>query len=105
VITTINADLTNYTIKPGVYDVIVNINYLQRSLIPQIKRGLKKGGRVVYETYTVDQIKNAPEQHLRRDYLLEKGELQKLFKDFKILTYRETNDGKDALASLIAEKP
>lgn len=103
-ITTISADLTRYTIKPDYYEVIVNINYLQRSLIPQIKKGLKKGGIVVYENHTVDQLKNAAGQNMRRDYLLDKGELKEFFKDFEILVYRETNDGKNAVASLIARK-
>lgn len=101
----INADLNHYAIKADTYNLIVNINYLQRSLVPGIKRGLKKGGYVVFESWTVEQQKNAPSQHIRRDYLLEKGELRELFKDFKIVLYRETNDGKDALASLIARKP
>lgn len=104
-ITTVNADLHNYVIKPEKYDVILNIHYLQRSLIPQIKRGLKPGGVVVYENYTVDQLKNAVGQSIRRDYLLEKGELKTFFSDLEILVYRETNDGKDAVASLIARKP
>lgn len=102
---TVNADLNTYTIKPESYDVIVNINYLQRSLIPQIKKGLKKGGYVVYENHYVDQLKNALGQNIRRDYLLEKGELKELFKDFEIVVYKESNDGKDAYASLIARKP
>lgn len=101
----INADLTHYQIKPNSYDVIINIQYLQRSLIPQIKRGLKKGGVVVFENHSVDQQQNALGQRLIRDYLLEKGELKKLFSDFTILLYRETNDGKDAFHSLIARKP
>lgn len=104
-INTVNADLTTYTIKPETYDVIINVDYLQRSLIPEIKHGLKHKGVVVFENRTVDQLKIAPEQHLRRDELMEKGELKELFKDFQILLYRETNDGKDAWASLIARKP
>lgn len=104
-IETINADLTNYQIKPEHYDVIVNINYHQKSLIPGIKKGLKNGGVVVYESYTVDQLQNALGQHLRRDYLLKPGELKELFKEFEILVYRETNNGKEAVASLIARKP
>ena len=104
-INTIDADLNSYTIKPGYYDVIVNIDYLNRSLIPQIKRGLRPGGIVVYENYTVKQLENARGKVLQRDTLLEEGELPKLFKDFKILVYRETNDGKDARASLVAQKP
>ncbi len=104
-INTINADLNHYQIKPATYEVIVNIFYLQRSLIPQIKAGLKKGGVVVFESHTVDQLNNTVGQSLRRDQLLAKGELRELFKDFEILIYRETNDGKDAVASLLARKP
>lgn len=104
-VNTINADLNHYAIKPESYLVIVNIDYLQRSLIPQIKRGLKKGGVVVYENLTVEQLKNAKGQQMRRDYLLEKGELRRVFSDFEILVYREANDGKEARASLIARKP
>lgn len=104
-INTINADLKTYVIKPESYLVILNIDFLERNLIPQIKRGLKKGGIVVYENYTVDQMKNSKDRHLRRDLLLEKGELRQLFSDFEILLYRETNDGKDARASMIAKKP
>jgi SAM-dependent methyltransferase len=105
VINTINADLNTYTIKPESYDVILNIDYLQKSLIPQIKRGLRHGGVVVYENYTVKQLENTGGKAIQRNFLLDEGELQKLFKDFKILVYRETNDGKDARASLIAQKP
>jgi SAM-dependent methyltransferase len=106
-INTINADLNTYTIKPDAYDVIVNIDYLQKSLIPQIKRGLKHGGIVVYENWTVDQIANIRDKQAppKKDYLLEKGELKNLFKDFEVVFYREANDGKDARASLIARKP
>ena len=104
-ITTIEADLNTYTIKPESYDVILNIDYLQRSLIPQIKRGLKHGGVVVYENYTVKQLENTGGKALQRNFLVDEGELPKLFKDFKVIVYRETNDGKDARASLIAQKP
>jgi len=33
------------------------------------------------------------------------GELRKAFADFEILLYEESNDGKNAVASLIARKP
>ena len=50
------ADLeSDYQIEKGDYDVIICFNYLQRSLIPQIKDGLRPGGMVVYETFIVDQ--------------------------------------------------
>jgi tellurite methyltransferase len=104
-IVTINADLNTYQIKPETYEVILNIQYLQRSLIPQIKRGLKRGGVVVFENQTVDQLKLPGSSGIRRDYLLNPGELKELFKEFKILHYTETNDGKEAVARLVAMKP
>ncbi|MEK7691808.1 MAG: methyltransferase domain-containing protein [Bdellovibrionota bacterium] len=104
-ISTIRADLTDYQINPGVYDLIVNINYLQRTLVPRIKAGLKKGGMVVFENQTTDQLKISKDANLSKDYLLAKGELKALFSDFEILLFRETNDGKEALATLIARKP
>lgn len=104
-ITTINADLNTYQIKPETYEVILNIQYLQRSLIPQIKRGLKRGGVIVFENQTTEQLNLPGSSGLTRDYLLNPGELKELFKDFKILQYAETNDGKKAIATLIAMKP
>ena len=51
------ADLeVNYYIEKGAYDVIICFNYLQRSLISQIKDGLREGGIIVYETFIIDQI-------------------------------------------------
>jgi len=104
-ISTTNADLNTYQIKPESYEVILNIQYLQRSLIPQIKRGLKRGGVVVFESQTVDQLKLPNSAGIRRDYLLASGELKELFKEFKILHYSEKIDGKQAVARLIAMKP
>lgn len=98
------ADLARYQIRPNHYDVILNIDYLQKDLVPQIKRGLKKGGVLVFESRTVEQLKNPSAHSFPREYLLELGELKKLFQDLEILVYRETNDGKNAFASLIARK-
>ena len=104
-IRTIQADLNGYVIRPESYGIILNINYLQRSLVAQIKKGLRRGGYLVFESYTVDQLKNPGGEEFRRDYLLEKGELRELFRDLQILEYRETNNGKEAVASLLARKP
>ncbi len=97
------ADLNKYQIAPNTYDVIIVFYYLQRSLIPQIKQGLKPNGVVVFETNTVEQLKY--DKTLNKSYLLEKEELKNFFKDFTFLKYAETDDGKNAVASLIARKP
>ena len=101
---TVITDLTAYKILPESYSVILVFYYLQRSLVSEIVRGLKPGGVVVFENYTVDQLKHDKTQN--HAYLLERGELQKLFKEagLKIEKYRETDDGKTAVASLVARK-
>lgn len=103
-IKTTNADLNKYRIKPDKYSVILNFYYLQRSLFPQIKAGLKKGGVVVFETHTIDHLKNPGASGWEKEYLLQPGELKKAFSDLEILHYSETNDGKNAVASLVARK-
>lgn len=101
---TTNADLNKYPIKPGTYTAILNFYYLQRSIFPQIKAGLKKGGVVMFENHLVGQLKLPGGRSYEKDFLLEPGELKKAFSDFEILYYAEKNDGKNAVASLIARK-
>ena len=92
-----------YSIKRGAYNVIICFYYLQRSLIAQIKDGLKVGGVVVYETYIVDQAKFGRPKN--PDYLLEHNELLDMFRDFRCLRYREgIIEDRKAIASIIAEK-
>lgn len=93
----------NYDMEKGAYEVIICFNYLQRSLIPQIKDGLHKGGMVVYETFIVDQAQFGKPKN--PDYLLRHNELLNMFRDFRCLRYREgILEGRKAVASIIAEK-
>ncbi len=98
------ADLEgNYHVEKGVYDVIICFNYLQRSLIPQIKDGLRKGGIVVYETFIVDQTQFGKPRNT--EYLLKHNELLNMFRNFRCLYYREgIVESRKAVASIIAEK-
>ena len=102
----IEADLENHTIAEESYDLIVNFNFLERSLIPSMKRGLKKGGAILFETFTVDQSDIGPPSN--RDYLLAHNELLSLFGDLYITFYREgifgEEERKKALASIVARK-
>ena len=98
------ADLEkDYRIEKGAYDVIICFNYLQRSLIPQIKDGLRKGGVVVYETFIVDQAQFGKPKN--PNYLLKYNELLDMFRDFRCLRYREgIIESQKAIAGIIAEK-
>ena len=94
---------SNYQIEKGAYDVIICFNYLQRSLIPQIKDGLHPEGMVVYETFIVDQIQFGKPQN--PDYLLKHNELLDMFREFRCLRYREgIIYNRKAVASIIAQK-
>ena len=98
------ADLeSNYRIRKSSYDVIICFKYLQRSLIQQMKDGLRTGGMVVYETFIVDQARFGKPKN--PDHLLKHNELLDLFRDFRCLRYREgIFESRKAIASIIAEK-
>jgi SAM-dependent methyltransferase len=102
-IQTVIADLHKYQLQPESYDVILVFYYLQRSLVPQIVRALKPGGVLVFESETVDDLKHHKTQN--HAGLLEHGELKTLFNGLSVVKYAETDDGKRAVASLVARKP
>jgi tellurite methyltransferase len=98
------ADLEgDFYIEEGAYDVIICFNYLHRPLIPNIKRGLRSSGMVVYETFIVDQARFGKPRN--PDHLLKHNELLDMFRDFRCLRYREgIFESRKAIASIIAEK-
>ena len=93
----------NYRIEEESYDAIICFNYLQRSLFDQIKRGLRGGGVVIYETFIVDQVKFGRPRN--PDYLLRYNELLDVFRDFRCLRYREgIIENRKASAAIVAQK-
>ena len=100
------ADLENSNLQTAAYDLILNIDYLQRSLLAPMKAALKIGGFMIFESYLIDQ------QTIGRpsnpDYLLQHNELLDAFRDFRVLSYREgriVNDGDLSFrASMLAQK-
>jgi tellurite methyltransferase len=102
------ADLDTYPIPPGQYDLILNFYFLDRRLIPRIKKGLKKGGMVIFETYTEEQKKLGTGGPGQSQYVLKPNELLRLFRGFHVLFYREgvfrEGSKQRAIASLIAQK-
>ncbi len=93
----------DYQIKQAFYNVIICFYYLQRSLIPQIKAGLKTNGMIVYETFIIDQPKFGKPHN--PNFLLKYNELLDMFRDLRCLRYREgIFENRKAIASIIAQK-
>jgi tellurite methyltransferase len=104
---TIRAQVTDlesdFQIEKGAYNVIICFNYLQRSLIPQIKEGIRPGGMVVYETFIVDQAQFGKPRNPA--YLLKHNELLDMFREFRCLRYREgIIENRKAVASIVVQK-
>jgi tellurite methyltransferase len=92
-----------YRIAENTYDGIICFNYLQRSLFPQLKNGLKPNGVLVYETFTVDQAQFG--KPTNPNFLLKYNELLELLRDFRCLRYREgIIENRQAIASIICQK-
>jgi SAM-dependent methyltransferase len=104
-VSTIVADLEGgYHLEPSAYDLIICFYYLHRPLIAEIKKALKPGGVVVYETYLCDQAQWG--KPANPDHLLKHDELLNMFCDWRITKYREgIIEPRKAIASIIACKP
>jgi SAM-dependent methyltransferase len=107
-INTFLVDLDRYQIEKERYDLIANFYFLKRRLIPGIRKGLKKGGKVIFETYLLEHRTFGTGGPKQAKYFLKPNEPLRLFRNFRILFYREgifREGGKrKAVASLIAEK-
>ena len=96
-------DLEQARLPEQRYDLILCVNYLQRSLFPQITRGLRPGGVLLFETFTRAQMElgGGPRNPA---FLLEVGELRHAFPELSVLFYRELR-AEQGIASLLAKKP
>ncbi|NPA59188.1 MAG: methyltransferase domain-containing protein [Epsilonproteobacteria bacterium] len=104
----IEVDLDRYNIAPNKYDLILNINYLNRRLVSQMKDGLKNGGIIIFKTFLLAHGDfKIPTMNL--DYLLRKNELLHMFIGLDIIYYEEKIEvnkkgQKVKVASLVAKK-
>ncbi len=101
----IESDLDEIDDFPKSYDAILCFNYLNRRLFPIIKERLLPGAILLFETFVDDERnEGAPG---KKEYLLEKNELLKVFGELYIIDYRErfverANGRRALMASLAA---
>ena len=93
------------------FDLIVNVNYLQRDLLAALKGALAPGGWILFETFTTEHPRVSKTGHPSNpDFLLRPGELRAAFEDLVIEEYTEgvfPSDAGDkkAVARLAAHRP
>lgn len=101
----VEADAQQYDgFKPETFDAIICFYYVDRKLIPKIKKWLKPGGYIFYEAYTIEQKKLGKFNTDPDDFYLKSGELLTLFKSFKVIKHEEITGGSESIASMVARK-
>lgn len=81
-------DLDDYTPPVSHYDLIINIHFLDRSLIKRLGKSLQKDGILIIETYMIDEENEKPNSN--PEFLLKAAELPSFFdEDYEILGYEE----------------
>jgi tellurite methyltransferase len=104
---TVVADLEDYRLPVDAYDLVINFHYLQRSLADAIVQTLKRGGVLVFESFTIDQLQYGygPKDPA---FLMRPGELREMFAGLETLLYFEGvvegDRGPKAVAQLIGRK-
>lgn len=92
-------DVDFLQLESDVYQLLCVFRYLRREIFPILKRGVRAGGRVIYETFNVDYLALVPQ--FNRAFLLEKGELAGFFDDWQVLHLEEETH----ITRLVAVKP
>ena len=96
--------------KPGSQDLfpesslggVIVFRYLHRPLIPVIRNAIRDGGVLVYETFTMDQLKFGKPHN--PDFLLRPGELKRWFSDWDVLYEFEGFQPERAIAQIVCVK-
>jgi tellurite methyltransferase len=87
------------------YRAILVFRYLHRPLIPCLKKGIKGGGILIYETFTIEQPRYGSPHNPA--YLLKPGELRDWLKDWQVIHYFEglLENPTRAMAQITCRKP
>ena len=109
-VTPIQADLTEFEIPAGIYDLITKFYYYQPQLFTPICRSLRPGGRLVFQTFSRDQLA-FPRGPRSLDHLAKPEEilptidsLRLRFYEDRILEPSDPSSEAEAVIRLIAEK-
>jgi SAM-dependent methyltransferase len=101
-------DLEREPLAREAYDVVVVFNYLQRDLFGGLRRALRPGGWLLFETFGPAHLEELGKR-VNPDYVLAPGELLRAFPGLRVRHYREgvaeRPGGPRGVASLLARRP
>lgn len=83
-IRTLQRDLSSEGLPELSFDLVVVVDYLERSLFPALRAAIAPGGAIFYQTFTAA---HAEATGFPRAYCLEEGELVTAFEGFEVLAH------------------
>jgi len=101
-------DLEAAPLPAGPFELVVNLNYLQRELFPGLAAAVCPGGLLVFETFAQAHVEELPNQMDPR-FLLARNELLHAFPGLLVRRYREgilERSGRPrGVAGIVAQRP
>lgn len=76
-------DLDHYVLPPDTYDVACVFRYLNRRLLGDLAQTVKRGGRLIYETFSLQYLDEQPD--FNPEFCLLDGELTAAFEGWRVL--------------------
>jgi tellurite methyltransferase len=88
-----------------VFSAVICFRYLHRPLFPHLRKAVEPDGLVIYETFTVDNLRFGRPGN--PDFLLKPGELKTCFQGWDVIHYYEgiQQNPDRAIAQIVARKP
>jgi len=98
----VQADADAWPFADNAFDLVVQVDFLDRRLFRPIRDSLRDGGILLIDTF-LDQGRRNADGPSNADFLLVPGELPRAFADFEVLRNEETR-GETARALFLARK-
>jgi SAM-dependent methyltransferase len=90
-------EIGEFAIPPAAFDLVANILYLERDLVPTIREGVRLGGVFAGAMLLEKPGRESP-------FRVRPGEVRAWFADWKILYYSEGPPGHGAAARILARR-
>lgn len=102
-VVTVQADVDAWVFAENAFDLLIQVNFLDRPALAAIKRSVRPGGCILIDTFCGSATRAVPGPTNPR-YRLAFGELATAFRTWTILRLAETR-GPDSRAAILARRP